>query len=316
MKQPRADWAGSIAYMIVVALVCTSADASTAPTIRKSASAAVTSHPYDPQTRTVIGLPAHHVVQTGDTFLDIARNFKLGFNEMEALYPRIDPWIPPSGIQLLIPSQRVLPRTVESGIIINLAELRLYYYFRAGPDPVVQTFPIGIGDRGWPTPLGSFSVGEKRENPTWYVPPSLRGKYGVDPIPPGPKNPLGRYWIRLSQSNYGIHGTNNPWSVGRQVTHGCIRLYPEDIEYLFGVLQPGTPITIIYEPIKIGLLASRIYAEVHGDPYERIDDFMAYGVRRLQESQMKGKVDLDRFRRLLEKQSGLAVDVTWPDWRP
>lgn len=274
---------------------------------------AVPVHYYDLETKTVIGAPERHAVRRGETFLDIARNYRLGFNEMEDLYPEIDPWLPPQGMQIVIPSQWVLPAALERGIVINTAELRLYYFMKAGVDSVVQTFPIGIGDTDFPTPLGNFKVGEKRKNPAWYVPPSLREKYGVSVIAPGPDNPLGEYWIRLGTSNYGVHGTDNPWSVGRLVTHGCIRLYPEDIEHLFREVQPGTPVRIIYEPVKIGLLGGRIYAEVHRDIYEKFDDFIEHGLRRLREEGVEGMVDMDKFLLLLERKDGMPADVSLSD---
>lgn len=267
-------------------------------------------HHYDPEIKTVIGAPERYVIKDKDTFLDIARHYRLGFNEMEALYPDIDPWIPPAGTWLLLPTQWVLPGNVDKGIIINSAELRLYYFIKIGVDFLVKTFPIGIGDTDWPTPLGEFKVGEKRKNPAWYVPPSLREKYQVKVIPPGPENPLGKYWIRLGNSSYGMHGTDIPWSVGRLVTHGCIRLYPEDIKHLFQEVHPGTPVRIIYEPVKLGLLSGRVYAEVHKDIYQMIDDFVEYGYRRLQEEGLEKRVDLEKFHKLLKRKDGMPTDIS------
>lgn len=314
MNRLQTGWVATTLFLTTFGFLCVSANVPDIQPAWKGGQSTITTHTYDPRVRTVIGSPTRHVVSRGDTLLDIARDFKLGFNQLEALYPHIDPWIPPQGMELLIPTQWVLPETVESGIIINSAELRLYHFLTAGAEPLVQTYPIGIGGLDWPTPTGSFTVGEMRENPTWYVPPSLREKYGFSAIPPGPKNPLGSHWIRLGQSNYGIHGTNNPWSVGRRVTHGCIRLYPEDIEHLYQTIRPGTPVTIIYEPVKIGQIEGRIYAEVHGDPYQRINDFIQYGHRRLREARVDGTVDLKRFEALLEQRPGLPVDISLPTW--
>jgi L,D-transpeptidase ErfK/SrfK len=287
------------------------------PPFKSGARAAgVPVHYYDVEIKTVIGAPERHIVKNKDTFLDIARHYRLGFNEMEDLYPEIDPWIPPAGTWLVVPTQWVLPASLDKGIIINAAELRLYYFMKAGIDTVVKTFPIGIGDTDWPTPLGDFKVGEKRKNPAWYVPPSLREKYRVKVIPPGPENPLGEYWIRLSNSSYGMHGTDIPWSVGRLVTHGCIRLYPEDIQHLYQEVQPGTPVKIIYEPVKIGVLAGRVYAEVHRDIYHMIDDFVEHGYRRLWEEGVLDRVDAEKFHELLERKDGMPVDISLPDQRP
>jgi L,D-transpeptidase ErfK/SrfK len=308
---------GILVTSIIIFLVFSSSSRSAlsppfTPEKRKSS---IPVHYYDPEIKTVIGAPERYIVKTKDTFLDIARHYRLGFNEMEALYPDIDPWIPPIGTWLVLPTYWVLPANVDEGVIINSAELRLYYFMKAGVDFVVKTFPVGIGDTDWPTPLGEFKVGEKRKNPAWYVPPSLREKYGVDVIPPGPENPLGEYWIRLGNSSYGMHGTDIPWSVGRLVTHGCIRLYPEDITHLFREVQPGTRVKIIYEPVKFGVLSGRIYTEVHKDIYQMIDDFVEYGYRRLQEEGLAERVDIDKFHEALERKDGMPVDISLQDQR-
>ncbi|MCF8105506.1 MAG: L,D-transpeptidase family protein [Desulfohalobiaceae bacterium] len=264
----------------------------------------------DPQPQ-IIGTPRRHVVKDGETLLDIARLYDLGFNEIQGLYPGLDPWIPPAGTELTIPSLWVIPGERRKGIVVNVAELRLYFF--PGKKKAVRTFPVGIGRRDWPSPLGTFMVGEKRANPRWYIPRSLQEKYGLKTMPPGPDNPLGNYWIGLANTSYGIHGTDIPWSVGRLVTHGCIRLYPEDIEPLFAMVQPGTPVAIIYEPVKIGLKSGRVYAEVHRDIYDRIEDFVEYGRQRLRAAGLINRVDLAKFGRVLARQSGMVVDVTRPD---
>ena len=257
----------------------------------------------------IIGSPGRHIVKKRETLLDIARQYDLGFNEMADLYPGLDPWLLPEGMALTIPSQWILPEAAAEGILINVAELRMYYFATEGTHPRVRTFPIGIGDREWPTPLGLFTVQEKRTQPTWYIPPSLRKKYGVAAIPPGPDNPLGDYWIGIGRA-YGIHGSDIPWSVGRLVTHGCIRLYPEDIYTLFKVTRTGTPVKIIYEPVKVGLVSGRVYVEVHRDIYGAIDDFTAYGHRRLDEKGLALRVDMEEFHRALDLRNGMPVDVT------
>ncbi|MFW6054446.1 MAG: L,D-transpeptidase family protein, partial [Thermodesulfobacteriota bacterium] len=136
------------------------------------------------------------MVKEGETLLDIARLYDLGFNEMQDLYPELDPWIPPEGTELTIPSRWVIPGERRKGIVVNVAELRLYFF--RGKEKAVRTFPIGIGRRDWPSPLGTFRVGEKRANPRWYIPRSLQEKYGLKTMPPGPDNPLGNYWIGLA----------------------------------------------------------------------------------------------------------------------
>jgi L,D-transpeptidase ErfK/SrfK len=263
-------------------------------------------YPSDMFTRTVIGTGIRHIVQKSETLLDIAKQYDLGFNEMADLYPDLNPWVPPQGTQLIIPTRWVLPESRKSGIILNLAELRLYYYLAGN---LVKTFPVGIGDEGMTTPLGSFKITEKRVRPTWYIPPSLQAKYGAKSMPPGPNNPLGNYWMRLGNSPYGIHGTSNPWSVGRLATHGCIRLYDEDIEFLFEKVPTGTAVHIIYEPVKLGVLQGKIYVEVHPDIYKRIPNLHTHAYQRLIARKMVEKVDLVKFNAALHRKDGMPEEI-------
>ena len=183
---------------------------------------------------TVVGFIQLHTVGEGETLLDIARLYGLGFNEIQLHHPRTDPWIPEPGGDLAIPTQWVLPATRHQGIVINLPEMRLYRFFPK--INAVRTYPIGIGDQASKTPEGTGWVVDRSVDPTWVVPASLKEKYDVPMIRPGPENPLGKYWLGLSRKGYGIHGTNFAWCVGRSVSNGCIRLYPEHIEAL-----PGNP---------------------------------------------------------------------------
>ena len=262
----------------------------------------------DPAAKTVIGKAQHHVIKKRETLLDIARQYGLGFNEIQDLYPQLDPWVSPEGMELIIPSLWVLPDVEIDGIVINVPELRLYYYSRE--HGLVQTYPLGLGEGGWATPLGFFRIGKKTINPTWYIPASLQSKYAVRSIPPGPDNPLGGFWMSLGNSSYGIHGTDIPWSVGRLVTHGCIRMYPEHMRVFYYMVKPGTPVRIIYEPVKIGLDEERVFVEVHRDIYNRIEDFNAYGYQRLRGKNMVRRVDLDKFRKALVDQDGLPTDIS------
>jgi L,D-transpeptidase ErfK/SrfK len=263
---------------------------------------------FDPNANTVIGLPGAYVIKEKDTLLDVAREYDLGFNELEILYPDLDPWVPSRGMELLIPSQWVLPPTQKYGIVINIPEMRLYYFFKS--IRMVRTHPIGIGDLGWFSPEGTFWVKEKRPKPTWYIPESLQEKYGMKQMPPGPDNPLGDYWLGLSISGYGIHGTNFPWAVGRLVTHGCIRLYPEDIAKLFPMVAVKTPVEMIYEPVKLGLQYGRLFVEVHPDIYGKIPDFLEYGLAKIRASGWEDRADRDLFLKALKEKKGLPVDIT------
>lgn len=265
----------------------------------------------NPKAKTVIGAPVRHTISGEETFLDIARAYDLGFNEISDLYPDQDPWVPPEGIELVIPSQWILPSPRPRGIVINIPEMRLFQFRKT--KQLVRTFPISIGKPGRPTPTGTFRIGVKEINPVWHIPKSLRKKYGAESMPPGPDNPIGRFWIGLGDSGYGIHGTDIAWSVGRAVTHGCIRLYPEDIKRLFPLAEYATRVEIIYEPVKFGLLSGKIYVEVHKDIYHRISDLTEYALRRLKEEGLEGRVNLGKFKRALRLQDGLPLDVSSPE---
>ncbi|HDD35598.1 MAG TPA: hypothetical protein ENF30_02230, partial [Candidatus Desulfofervidus auxilii] len=179
-------------------------------------------YPYRIPEKTVIGFLQKHYIKKNETMLDIARKYDLGYQELMLLYPKMDPWLPPAGKTIEIPTKWVLPQYNTKGIVINVAELRLFFYLpQIG---LVKTYPVGIGIKDSPTPFGNFKVIEKEKNPTWDIPLSLQEKYGKTKIPPGPQNPLGNFWIGLSTNGYGIHGTNSPWGIGRLVSHGCIRL--------------------------------------------------------------------------------------------
>jgi len=210
-------------------------------------------------------------VQDEDTLLDIARRHDLGYNEIVAANPDVDPWLPPVGSQVLVPARFILPNTPREGIVVNLAEMRLYYFpaRQQHGRGVVMTFPIGIGQEGWSTPLGKTRVIAKKRNPAWTVPESIRRESAAqgDPlpvvVPPGPDNPLGQYAIRLGMVGYLIHGTNKPFGVGRRISHGCIRMYPEDIEVLFGEVSLGTAVRIVDQPYKVGRENEALYLEAH-----------------------------------------------------
>jgi L,D-transpeptidase ErfK/SrfK len=241
--------------------------------------------------------------------LDIARSFDLGFSEIKLLYKDIDPWVPPEGLELTIPTFWVLPEGKCDGILINIPEMRLYFFFKK--ISMVKTFPIGIGVTGNTTPIGRFYVKEKKVSPTWHIPVSLREKYkGRTSISPGPDNPLGSHWMGLSIKGYGIHGTNFPWAVGRLVTHGCIRLYPEDIVRLYPMVPIGTRVSIIYEPIKIGFHQGRIFIEVHEDIYHRIPNLLQFTLKKLEEMGIKKFVDLEKMKEALDQPKGVPIEIT------
>jgi L,D-transpeptidase ErfK/SrfK len=185
--------------------------------------------------------------------------------------PEVDTWLPGEGTEVVLPTRYVLPAGKRRGLILNLAEYRLYYFPEPQADEpaVVMTYPISIGRMDWETPLGRTSVISKVTNPAWYPPASVRAEHEADGdplpriVPPGPKNPLGKHAMRLGLPGYLIHGTNRPAGVGMRVTHGCIRLFPEDIGFLFGKVGIDTPVRIINEPVKIGWNGDELVVEVH-----------------------------------------------------
>ena len=266
----------------------------------------------DSRAWTVVGSERDHIIQAKETLLDIARNFDLGFWELKALYRELDAWIPPEGLKLKIPTTWILPKTQHEGIVINVPEMRLYLFIKS--IQMVKTYPVGIGVLDGQTPFGTFFVIGKLENPTWHIPPSIQKEYGGRAtIPPGPENPLGTHWVSLSGGGYGIHGTDFPWGVGRLVSHGCIRLYPEDIQNLYPLVRIGMPVEIVYEPIKFGFKGKRIFVEVHQDIYHQIPDLLHYGFAQLEEEGLKERVNLQKFTIALVERKGMPIDITKED---
>lgn len=266
----------------------------------------------------VIGSSRFYQVQKKDTFLDIARYYDLGYNEIDEANPGVDPWIPPPGQIVLLPTEWVLPDVEYKGIVVNIPEMRVYYFHpAAGGTVIVNTFPVGLGRDDWRTPSGSFKVVEKTVNPRWVLPESIKaehrrdGKPAPDFIAGGdPENPLGKYRLRLTLPLYGIHGTDIPWGVGMQVSHGCIRLYPEDIERLFPMVPVGMSGEFIYQPVKVGARGGRIYVEVHKDIYQQLPGPYRETLRLLDKYGWRSRVDLDRVQRAVVEESGVPIDVT------
>jgi len=219
----------------------------------------------------VIGVRRTHTVAEGETLLDLARRYDLGFIELRAANPGLDAWIPPVGALVVLPTQHVLPDAPRQGIVINLAELRLYYFPKSGKPPA--TYPIGIGREGWETPEGQTRIVRKRRDPSWIPPASIRAENPNLPavVPPGPDNPLGRFALDLALDKYLLHGTNKPNGVGRRVSHGCMRLYPEDIAWLFEAVPVGTPVTIVNQEIKFGWSDGALYMEMHPNLEQAIE---------------------------------------------
>lgn len=215
----------------------------------------------------LIGEVHMETVQQGESLGEIGRKHDVGVVEMIEANPDLDPWVPTAGATVVIPNQFILPPGPRIGIVLNLAELRLYYFH---PDKrSVTTCPLGLGKKGWSTPLGLTTIVSKEKDPSWIPPLSIRqehlkkGEVLPAVVPPGPDNPLGRYKFRLGFSGYLMHGTNRLGGIGVRSTHGCIRLLPEDLEELYNLVAVGTPVRIIHEPFKVGLHDGKVYLEVH-----------------------------------------------------
>ncbi|HEY0719880.1 MAG TPA: L,D-transpeptidase family protein [Gammaproteobacteria bacterium] len=257
-----------------------------------------------------------------DTLLDIARRFDLGYNEITAANAGVDPWLPGEEMPLLLPTQFILPAGPREGIVLNVAAMRLFYFPkpRQGQAPTVITYPVGIGRQNWRTPLGVTRIVAKVVDPVWYVPKSIRaeraqtGELMPEKIPPGPDNPLGKFALPLAQSGYLIHGTNKPWGVGRRVSHGCVRLYPEDIEKLFNEVPVGTPVRIVNQPYLAGWLDGVLYLQAY-PPLE--EERILWGgsltpmtsVVASKAQQFTGMVDWDKAVEVAKEQQGLPVPI-------
>ncbi|MEM7056697.1 MAG: L,D-transpeptidase family protein [Pseudomonadota bacterium] len=222
----------------------------------------------------MIGQVEQHIATHADTLEDIARNHSMGFVELMAANPGVDPWLPGKGTPITLPSAYLLPDAPRRGIVVNLPEMRLYHFRKDG---TVGTYPVGIGREAWETPELITKIVRMRKDPTWVPPASIRKEKPYLPasVGPGPDNPLGAYAMSLSAGAYVIHGTNKPTGVGRRVSSGCIRLYPEDIENLFGYAGNGVPVRIVSQEVKVGWYNGDLYVEAH--PSEKLADRIEAG---------------------------------------
>jgi L,D-transpeptidase ErfK/SrfK len=258
-----------------------------------------------------------------DTLLDIARRYDIGQDEILHANPEVDRWLPGAGTKVVIPSRYVLPHTPRRGLVLNVPEMRLYYFppVRRNEHAVIQTYPVSIGRMDWATPLGETRLVAKVKDPAWYPPDSIReeaaarGEPLPEFIPSGPDNPLGRFALRLGLPGYLIHSTNKPYGVGMRVSHGCIRMYPEDIEILFPEVSTETPVRLVNQPAKAGWLADTLYLEIH-PPLEEdqagrdalVDTVMSV----VHTAQLQRPVTLSgrAINKAIEEQSGIPVPIS------
>ena len=259
------------------------------------------------------------------TLLDIARSYDVGQNEIQIANPQADRWLPGEGTAVLIPSHYILPDARRRGLVLNLPEMRIYHFPATGRGTaaVVDTYPASVGRMDWKTPLGETRIMHKQRNPSWTPPASIRKEAAAagtalpDVIPPGPDNPLGDYALRLGLPGYLIHGTNKPYGVGMRVTHGCVRLLPEDIEELFDHVSVGTPVQILNRPVKTGWQDGVLYIEVH-PPLDEDEapagDLLRFTLEQVYAELEKRPVVLDgqALRSAVEEMHGVPVAVSKP----
>lgn len=262
----------------------------------------------DPGAVTVVGATQRHVIKKGEDLLEIARRYGLGYNAIGVMHRDWDPFLPPVGTDIVIPTMWIIPDTRGRQLIVNTGAMRLYYFMKNGAE--VYTFPIGMGVLDFKTPSGNFKVVQKKVNPAWHIPKSLQAKYGMTVMPPGPDNPLGEYKLTLSWGDYGIHGTHMPWGVGRLVSHGCTRMYPEHIKNLFPLVPVGTSVEYIYEPALVGFRNGRLYISVHEDYYYKIRSMILHVLSLLESRGLTGQVNLQRVMQAVEEHTGMPMDIS------
>ena len=268
----------------------------------------------------LVGRAQAYVATYDDTLLDVARRFGMGISEMQLANPEVDMWLPGEGTAIRLPSRFVLPAAPRAGLVINVPEMRIYYYPKG--EPVVHTWPISIGRVGWETPLGKTSIVRKAVRPSWFPPDSIREEYlqKGETLPrvvrPGPDNPLGSHALYLGMPAYLIHGTNRPYSIGMRVSHGCVRMYPEHIVELFEMANSGTPVSLVHQGVKAGWSGNELYIEVHPEidvPDEEARPSMTDAVSSIiaatPEDGPQATVDWKRVEEALATANGIPVAV-------
>jgi len=273
-----------------------------------------------PADQNLIGDLASLQSRRHDTLSDIARHYGLGYTEISLANPQLDAWNLQDGDTVLLPLSFIVPEAPRKGIVLNLANMRLFHYPLKHHNRV-ETYPVGIGRDGWNTPVGLTEIISKRKDPVWSVPESIQREHEAlgDPLPKvvkaGPDNPLGAYALPLGINGYLIHGTNKPYGIGMQVSHGCVQLYPEDIEALFEQVKIGTPVRIVHQPYLIAWKDGALYLEAH-PPLEK----WAKSTAKLQQEakdKLRGQalvyqtpVDWDKVEQVLQRSDGVPTPVT------
>ncbi len=269
----------------------------------------------------LIGQVRHVVARPEDTLLDIARRHDIGQDEILHANPDVDRWLPTAGAEVVLPARHILPAARREGLILNVAEMRLYYFppAKAGEAETVQTYPVSVGRMDWDTPQGTTRVVAKTRNPSWRPPESIKREHAADGdplpdvVPAGPDNPLGKFAMRLGLPGYLIHSTNKPYGVGMRVTHGCVRMYPEDIERLFPQVPVNTPVQIVNQPVKVGWLGASLFIEIHPPLEEDRDktNLMALAMDLINRERARRAFVLDggALNQAIKNQNGMPVAI-------
>jgi L,D-transpeptidase ErfK/SrfK len=284
--------------------------------------------PFEPKTTGVVGVLQVTHTRHEDTLADIARRFDLGFDEVARANPGVDPWLPGEGTRIVLPTQFVLPEAPAEGLVINIAALRAFYFPKAakGEARTVVTFPIGIGKIGWATPVGTTKIVSKRKDPYWTPPESVRKEHAEEGdilparVPPGPDNPLGAYAMNLGWPSYLIHGTNKPAGVGLRASHGCIRMYPEDIAALFDGIPIGTRVTVVDQSLLYRWQGDSLYVQSYPPHLDQDEDPAAEKPPVFKEAMLSrmwqrakphgGQLDRALVEQVVNEQRGVAVPVS------
>ncbi|MCI0667684.1 MAG: L,D-transpeptidase family protein [Methylococcaceae bacterium] len=276
--------------------------------------------PLPPSDLDLIGSMGYTHATQEDTLLDIAKRFDLGQEEIVEANPEVDRWMPGENTMVVLPQRYILPKAPRSGAVVNIPEMRIYYYPKTRRNEVV-THPVSIGRMDWRSPLGTTRVVGKTKDPSWTPPESIKIEHAAkgdplpDVVPPGPDNPLGAYALRLGVPGYLIHGTDKPFGIGMRVTHGCVRMYPEDIESLFADIEIGTPVVFVDQAVKLGWFADTLYVEAHPALEEsQISDEQALEqtFARIESDYPLGllNLDSDSLRNALRERRGIPVAIS------
>lgn len=262
----------------------------------------------NPETLPLAGKAIIYTVQEGDSLFLVARRYDISYTAIVRANRITDPNKIFINQKLILPNEAIVPKVIDQGIIINLPEYRLYLFNRG---KLAGIYPVAIGLPTWQTPVGEFTILNKVKDPAWYMPPEMARRENIEKeiIPPGPNNPLGDRWIGTSIKHTGIHGTNQPMSIGKSLSHGCIRLYPEDIQKVFGAVNIGDPGEFLYDPVKVTVVDREIFVEAHPDIYGLIPDMEKLAREKIGKFNLLKKIDAEKLQRAIKNSAGLPVRI-------